>query len=310
MEKIKVLDGGLSTELEKFGCNLTGDPLWSARILSTDPDLIVKVHKSYLESGAEIITTASYQASVQGFQEYLKITGGEARTLIQKSVKLAQQAKEEYLRENSWKKTPKDILIAGSVGPYGAYAADGSEYTGDYCDHMTQEELIAWHRPRVECLVECGVDVIAFETIPAVKEGEALMKLLQEFPSVKAWLSFSCQTLHETAHKEDISSAVNQCVKLAPAGQLLACGVNCCPPQYVETLLKDISTKTQGIPLIAYPNSGEKWESKTGWANERADPLSKYVSSWIDASARFIGGCCRTGPQDISEIALELSKHA
>lgn len=55
------------------------------------------------------------------------------------------------------------------------------------------QELIEWHRPQVNALIEAGVDMLAFETIPAQKEAEGLVQLLREFPSSKAWISFSCK---------------------------------------------------------------------------------------------------------------------
>jgi homocysteine S-methyltransferase len=83
--------------------------------------------------------------------------------------------------------------IAGSIGPYGASLHDGSEYSGSYADSVTKEFLMEWHRPRVQALVEAGVEYLALETIPCLKEGEALVELLREFPRQKAWLSFSCK---------------------------------------------------------------------------------------------------------------------
>ncbi|GIY06690.1 selenocysteine Se-methyltransferase [Caerostris extrusa] len=234
-DKIYILDGGLATELERDGYSFLHDPLWSAGMLHTNPEAIVHVHDKYLKNGAEIITSASYQASIPGFQKHLRLKN----------------------KEN------KEIFVAGSVGSYGAALADGSEYTGDYCDKITHEELINWHRPRIECLIEAGVDLLAMETIPSVKEGEALMKLLKDIPNIEAWLSFSCGSMHQTSHREDIKSVLN-CMKIAPSSQLVAIGVNCCPSEFAESLLKDISAIANGFPLIVYPNSGESWDTNKG----------------------------------------------
>jgi len=85
------------------------------------------------------------------------------------------------------------VLIAGAVGPYGTSLHDCSEYTGSYVEHVSPEEIADWHRPKIRALVEAGVDILAFETIPAQLEAEALLELLMEFPEQKAWLSFSCK---------------------------------------------------------------------------------------------------------------------
>ncbi|GFY41071.1 selenocysteine Se-methyltransferase [Trichonephila inaurata madagascariensis] len=145
-DKVYVLDGGLATELERDGFSLLHDPLWSARILHEKPEAIVRVHNRYLESGAEIIITASYQASISGFQKHLGLTFEQSKNLLKLSVELAHKARMQYY-DNS--KETREILVAGSIGSYGAALADGSEYTGNYCDKLTQEELISWHRPQL-----------------------------------------------------------------------------------------------------------------------------------------------------------------
>jgi len=75
-----ILDGGLSNVLEANGCNLN-DELWSARLLQTDPELLVKAHYTYLEAGACCVTTASYQATIEGFMRS-GIDGKEAEKLL------------------------------------------------------------------------------------------------------------------------------------------------------------------------------------------------------------------------------------
>jgi len=282
--------------------NVNKDPLWSARILSTSPESVIDVHKRYLQNGADIIETASYQASIPGFQKHLNLSVEKSEELIKLSVKLARQAKDDYCKQSG----RTNIFVAGSVGPYGAALADGSEYCGTYCDKISHEELIEWHRPRVKCLVEAGVDLIAFETIPAIREAEALMKLLKEFTNTKAWLSFSSKSMHETSHGENIAIAAQSCLKLAPPNQLLAIGVNCCPPEYTESLLQDIASVCKDFPLVAYPNSGEKWSADKRWSGEKT--MSDYfLKAWIDSSARIIGGCCRTTPEDTAKICKFLA---
>lgn len=92
----------------------------------------------------------------------------------------------------------KTLLIAGSVGPYGAFLADGSEYRGDYS--LPQTQMMDFHRPRVRALVDAGVDILACETLPSFAEINALVALLQEFPGIPAWFSF---TLRDSEHLSD-----------------------------------------------------------------------------------------------------------
>ncbi|KAG8188877.1 hypothetical protein JTE90_018282 [Oedothorax gibbosus] len=299
--QITILDGGLATELERNGLSLQGDPLWSARVLHENPDAIVEVHKSYLQNGAQVLTTSSYQASFTGFKKHLGLSHEESRKLLKLSIDLAKRARKEYNEETN--AGDKNILVAGSIGSYGAALADGSEYNGSYAEDLSHGDFINWHRPRIECLVEAGADLLAFETIPALNEAEALMKILNDMPHVKAWLSFSCQSMHKTSHGDEISAAALNCMKIARSDQLVAVGVNCCQPEFAESLLKDISSVSHGYPLVVYPNSGELWDTTVGWTGTKGQPNHTYLESWIKSGANYIGGCCRTTPEDILEIS-------
>lgn len=84
-------------------------------------------------------------------------------------------------------------MIAGSVAPYGAHLCDGSEYTGSYIGKVSKETMKAFHRIKMNALVEEGVDLLAIETVPAIAEAEALIEVLKEHPNQKAWLSFQCK---------------------------------------------------------------------------------------------------------------------
>lgn len=84
-------------------------------------------------------------------------------------------------------------LIAGSVGPYGAYLHDGSEYTGNYTDFITDKELIDYHEPRIKALIQEEVDFLAIETIPSKREALIILDIVKKNPNIKVWISFSCK---------------------------------------------------------------------------------------------------------------------
>ncbi|KAH6938110.1 hypothetical protein HPB50_006787 [Hyalomma asiaticum] len=294
---VRVLDGSMGSQLSERGLIPPKDPLWSARVLVSNLAAIVDVHKSYIRSGADVVTTCSYQANVDNLQSHLGIGASEAETLIARSCEAAVAAREQCGRPG--------VLVAGSVGPYGAAQADSSEYTGAYAAVKSVEELVEWHRPRVRCLVAAGCDVLAFETIPAEREALALVQLLREFPGSRAWLSFSTsrEAPHCTANGEPLAEAMNKCLLGDVSGQILAVGVNCCPPESVAAAFRSIGPLR--VPFVAYPNSGEVYTS-SGWvSDDRAThkPLAAYVPEWIDLNVRYIGGCCRTGPDDIVGVA-------
>ncbi|MEC5320846.1 homocysteine S-methyltransferase [Brenneria populi subsp. brevivirga] len=290
-----VLDGALATELEARGCDLT-DPLWSAKVLIENPSLIYQVHLDYFNAGAQCAITASYQATPQGF----KARGLDERqslALIEKSVRLAAQARDEYRRGHPQAGT---LLIAGSVGPYGAYLADGSEYRGDYA--LPQTEMMAFHRPRIAALLDAGVDILACETLPSFAEIKTLVELLQEFPQAFAWFSF---TLRDSGHLSDGTPLKEVLRVLNRCPQVAAVGVNCIALARVTEALTQLSAETS-LPLVVYPNSGEHYDalSKT-WDSPVSDAcsLAAHLPQWRAAGAKLIGGCCRTTPADIAGIA-------
>ena len=291
-----ILDGGLATELEAAG-HVLADRLWSARLLLTEPDAIEAVHLAYFRAGAQVATTASYQATVPGF-EAAGMDRATALDAIGRSVTLARRARDRYAGESGT--DPADLLVAGSVGPYGAMLADGSEYRGDY--DPGEATLRETHIPRIEALLEAGADLLAMETVPTVREAEVLVSLLDEFDAV-GWLSYQCRDEATTAAGEPIETAA--AVADGVAG-IVAIGVNCTAPRYVPGLLARLATHAGDLPRIAYPNGGDIWEASTHrWiARDEAggfEPLR--VAGWAAGGATWLGGCCGTGPAEIAALA-------
>lgn len=296
--KSLIVDGALATNLETFGANLN-DPLWSCKTLLDQPSLIRDVHLSYYRAGADIAITASYQASPKGLAEQRGLSETESRALIRKSVELAQSARYEVLRSPEGK--GRTLLVAGSVGPYGAYLADGSEYRGDY--DVSKKDLKVFHRTRIEALVEAGVDLLAIETMPSMPEIKALLELLREdFADTAAWVSCTLKdgtTISDGTPLDEVSRV------LQVSEQVIAIGANCVPRDLVTPALKAFRQHSQK-PLLCYPNSGETWDacSKTwsGVRDAQGSAWQSLITQWRAEGARLIGGCCRTGPADIQAI--------
>ena len=290
-----LLDGALATELERHGSNLD-DPLWSARVLLEEPEQIHRVHADYFKIGADCAITASYQASVTGFGSR-GIKEDEAVELIKQTVYLAQQARAETGQAAA------HALIAGSIGPYGAYLSDGSEYVGHY--GVDDAQLEAFHRPRIEALIEAGADVLAFETIPSLQEAKVLFRLLEEFPEQSAWLAFS---LRDATHISE-GTPLSECMEaLGDHPQLAAVGANCFPASIATDFITALKQLTD-VPIIVYPNSGEQYDpiSKT-WSDEAVCTAFEDIApEWYAAGARLIGGCCRTTPEQIERIQQKVT---
>jgi len=282
-DTVLISDGGLATELEARGHDLSDD-LWSARLLVDAPEEIVAVHCAFFRAGASIATTASYQASFDGFAER-GISRDQAVRLLRRSVELAKQARDE-VGGLGW--------VAASVGPYGAALAHGEEYVGRY--GLSVSQLSDWHRPRLEVLAEAGADVLALETVPDVDEAEALVGLVHEV-GVSAWLSYTI-TGTTTRAGQPLADAF---AVAADVPEIVAVGVNCCAPDDVLAAV-EMARDVTGKPVIVYPNSGEQWDGErrtwtgaSGWSAELAP-------RWAAAGARIIGGCCRVRPDDIAAL--------
>lgn len=311
-ENVLVLDGALATELEARGCNLH-DRLWSGKVLLESPELIQAVEASYLDAGARCLITASYQVTPQALQEQRGMDEAAATAVVAGSVRVAKAARAAFRLANPHVVEP--IFVAGSVGPYGAYLADGSEYRGDY--RRTMEEHQAFHRPRITALVTENVDVLAVETQPSADEVRAIVRLLErEFPGTPCWVSF---TIREPSvpgapvtHIADGTPLVDIARELEMSPSVVALGFNCISLRAATPALQSLSQIVTSKPLVIYPNSGEVYDavSKT-WRKDSDLPhdaatLSANVDAWLRAGARLVGGCCRTGPADIANLRKEI----
>ena len=302
---VLVLDGAMATELERAGADLSGG-LWSARLLRDQPELVSAVHRRYFEAGADVAITASYQASVAGF-----VAAGaredQARRLLQLSVELARQARDDFWTAASQADPALPAarprpLVATSVGPYGAVLADGSEYRGHYA--ISRRDLVRFHRERLQVLVDAGVEVLACETIPSLEEAQALVEAMSGWPELTAWLSFSARSPQQVSDGTPIASCA---AFLDGQPQVVAVGVNCTAVQHVTPLLRRLAAETDK-PLVAYPNSGEVYDAEQQrWRGDAsAADFGALAGEWHAAGARLIGGCCRTGPTQIRAVAQAL----
>jgi homocysteine S-methyltransferase len=291
---VRVLDGGMATELERLGCDLSG-PLWSARILREQPEKIAAVHAGYLAAGADCILTASYQVSAEAYAD-IGLTAEDAAADLRKSVRIAEDVREQFVRPSSRK-----ILIAASLGPYGAALHNGAEYHGNY--DIPFDELIGFHARRIAVLAKTNADLIAFETIPSLEEARAIVAALEQYPEIAAWVSFTCADESRVVHGESIA----ECAALLDSvPQIVAVGVNCTAPHLITPLIHRVRSAT-AKPIVVYPNSGEVWEAQTRSWIGNADPGSFGVlaAEWRQAGAQVIGGCCRTGPEHVRALQAE-----
>lgn len=293
-----LLDGGLSNELERQGCDLN-QKLWSAKLLESNPEAIILAHLAYLESGARCIITSSYQATLPGFMA-IGIDEHSARGLILKSVLLAEEARSRFLSVKPQESKP---VIAASIGPYGAYLADGSEYRGDY--KISDQELIEFHTPRINLLDDSSADILACETIPCFQEARVLSEILENAKK-PAWISFSCK---DGKHISDGTPIATCAAYFAHHPVVFAIGVNCTSPEFISELIRSIKMKSGNKKIVVYPNSGAVYhaESKTWSGLTDLSSCESMVKEWMESGADIIGGCCGIGPQQIKAMGKNIS---
>jgi len=290
---VHVIDGGLATELEYQGARIDG-PLWSAHVLEDEPEKVIAVHRAYIEAGAQCIATCSYQVSRMGYAE-VGLPPERADAALLRSVELARQVVAEF--------PERHVLVAGSLGPYGAALHNGGEYHGNY--DCTFADLVRFHRERIEVFARAGgkqkPDLLAFETFPSLEEARAVGETLAPRPELRAWFSFSCRDDKHVSHGERVAD----CAKLVTAfPQTVAIGVNCVPPKWIPSLIGELREGSDK-PILVYPNSGEGWDAPARCWMGITNPVEfgAQAAEWFKAGAQMVGGCCRTRPAHIREVA-------
>ena len=288
-----VLDGGMASELEFLGADISG-PLWSAQVLEDAPDKVVAVHRAYLEAGADILLTASYQVSRQGYAE-LGLTTEHADGALLRSVELACHARAEF--------PERKILVAASLGPYGAALHNGAEYHGNY--DCSFAELVQFHRERIAVLAESEADLLAFETLPSLEEARAIGEAMQLWPDLAVWFCFNCPEARAVKLQVAHGEALRECAAVAVSfPQTVAVGINCTQPRWLPKLIPELRAGSNK-PIIVYPNSGEGWDAESRCWTGSSEPVEfgQQASQWFAEGAQIVGGCCRTRPSHIREIA-------
>jgi len=292
LEGIHILDGGMASELEYLGANING-PLWSAHVLEDSPEKVVAVHRAYITAGADVIETASYQVSRMGYAEF-GFAPDRADAALLQAVRLARAAAEEF--------PDRKVLVAASLGPYGAALHNGAEYHGNY--GVSFSELVEFHRARIDILAQGGPDrpdLLAFETLPSLEEARAIGEALSPWPELATWFCFTCKDECHVAHGELLADCA---AAVASLPQTVAIGVNCTHPSLIPSLIGELRVASDK-PVVVYPNSGEGWDAEARCWTGKGDPESfgAQAAEWFAAGAQIVGGCCRTRPAHIHQVA-------
>ena len=300
---VMVIDGSMSTALEKMGLDLN-HRLWTAKALAENPDMVKQVHMDYFRAGADCGITCSYQASIPGLKSS-GYTEEEAENLIRLSVELFLEAREEWWEKEGRAAGRTWPLCLAGMGPYGAYLADGSEYTGAY--QVSDDELTAFHTRRAELLLEAGADLLLFETQPSLHEVLLEARIAEQM-GADYWISFSCRDGKHNGKGEPISECASVLSENHPHLKMI--GVNCTKPEYIESLIHCLKSATD-LPIAVYPNSGEVYDPATKTWTHSGDALDfgTYAFRYMAAGASAVGGCCTTVDQHIRQVVQAREKY-
>ncbi len=300
---IMVIDGSMSTALENMGLDLN-HRLWTAKALAENPELVKQVHINYFRAGADCGITCSYQASMPGLMS-CGYSEKESEALIRRSVELFLEARDEW-----WEKEGRTAgrvwpLCLAGMGPYGAYLADGSEYTGAY--QVSDDELYAFHARRAGLLLDAGADILLFETQPSLHEALLEARIAEEM-GVDYWISFSCRDGKHNGKGEPVAECAAALSQDHPHLKMI--GVNCTKPEYIESLIRCLRSGTE-LPIAVYPNSGEVYDPVTKtWTHAGGDlDFGTYALRYMAAGASAVGGCCTTVEKHICQVAQAREKY-
>ncbi|AFH49525.1 Methionine synthase I methyltransferase subunit [Ignavibacterium album JCM 16511] len=276
-KKILVSDGAWGTELFKLGLRSGECPeLWN----ETNREVILKIAKSYISAGSDIISTNSFGGSSIKLSHY---------NLDNKTYELNKIAA-EISREAAG-----DKLVMGSVGPTGKFLM-----TGD----ISSEELIESFTLQTKALLDGGVDAILLETFYDIDEAECAIKAVKDFPDVPLICSFTYDRNSSGEYRTMMGSTPKDVLQAMITLGVDVIGVNCGSGyNSMIDLVKELRGFSHNIPLLVQPNAGlpETIESNIVYS-ETSEAIINSVKSFLSIGINIIGGCCGTTPEHIKII--------
>ena len=280
-----ILDGAMGTELQRRGID-TGLPLWSANALISHPEVVMKIHKDYIEAGADIITTNTFRTTRRTMRR--ANLPDRSEQLTKRAIELADQARETFPN--------RKILVAGSIAPL------EDCYKPDLVP--SDKELHEEHTELAERLVEGGVDFILLETMNTIREAYAACAAAKA-TGREVVVSFICNTKGDLYGGESLQQAVKTLAELNPA----AFSINCVSPRHLMPPLRMLRSQT-ALPICVYGNIGIPESEQRGW--EFTQDISEeehalHARDWHKAGVSIIGGCCGTTPAYIKLVSSSLT---
>jgi homocysteine S-methyltransferase len=256
-------------------------PIWSADINLTHPNYIEKIHKSYLDAGADILTTNTFRTTPRAYSK----NGFSKDNAILRSHKSLDRAV-----ELARKVANRNTIIAGSIAPL-EDCYEPNLYPGDECANEEFRELARW-------LQEAGVNMILFETMGCWFEIKSAILSTNDL-KIPRWISLVLKDGNELLDGTDLTKVLYNLLDFEIEMILLNCNPYNTTNEAIELFLENW-TKSWGV----YPNVGLSMPSKEGIIESKlsVDVFMKHVNSYIDAGASVIGACCGSNPSYIKAM--------
>lgn len=306
-ERILILDGAMGTMIQKY--NLSEQDFRGERFAQvagqmkgnndllclTRPDVIKDIHRKYLEAGADIIETNTFNAQRVSMADYRM--QDMCREINLSAAGIAREMADEYSRM-----TPhKPRFVAGSVGPTNKTCSMSPDVNNPAMRALTYDELVSAYREQMEALLEGGVDALLIETIfdtlnakaAVFAAGEAMQAVGREVPLM---LSVTVSDIAGRTLSGHTLDAFLASVQHAP---IFSIGLNCSfGAKQLKPFLEGLAARAPYY-ISAYPNAG--LPNSLGQYDQTPGDMASEVKEYIDEGlVNIIGGCCGTTEEYIA----------
>ena len=290
-EKILVLDGAMGTMIQKYGLKGNNDAFNLTR-----PDVVLDIHKKYLEAGADIITTNTFSSQRISQEDYNM--QDKCREMALAGAQLARKAADAFSTEE------KPRFVAGSVGPTNKTCSMSSDVSNPAERDITYDELFDAYCEQIGALIEGGVDTILIETIFDTLNAKAaidaaLSEMNRQGRQLPIMLSV---TISDLAGRTLSGQTLDAFLASVSSYPIFSVGLNCSfGAAQMKPYLKDLSRKAPYY-ISAYPNAG--LPNSMGLYDETVESMSPQIKEFIDEGlVNIIGGCCGTDEEFIASYA-------
>ncbi|MEK7209891.1 MAG: methionine synthase, partial [Candidatus Binatota bacterium] len=309
-ERILLFDGAMGTMIQSLKCDEKdfrgerftnhGRPLKGCNdLLSlTRPDAIGKIHQGYLEAGADIIETNTFNANAISLSDY----GLEAEAYAI-NVAAAEIARRVADRMNQ-KSTDKPRFVAGSIGPTNRTASLSPDVNNPAYRGVTFDQLVQAYYDQIRGLVDGGVDLLlpetTFDTLNLKACLFAIAKLFEERGIYLPVLA--SVTITDRSGRTLSGQTVEAFLTSISHAELAGVGINCAfGPHQMGPYMEELS-RLSHLPTFAYPNAG--LPNEFGGYDMGPEELAKALGDWArEGWLNLVGGCCGTTPEHIAAMA-------